>query len=145
MKVADYMTRELVTVRPDTSFLEAGRLMRKNRIRRLPVVDEQGHLVGIVTDRDIRSHRPSEATSLDVWELHELIDRLKVRDVMKRSVVTVTPETPIEDAAVLMRHEKVGGLPVVEGGKPVGIITESDLFDAFTDVFRRLRQEGRTL
>ncbi|MBI3078062.1 MAG: CBS domain-containing protein [Deltaproteobacteria bacterium] len=133
MWVKDYMTRELITVGPEETLPQASQLMRKNSVRRLPVV-EAGRVVGIVSDRDIREASPSDATSLSIWELNYLIDKIKVQEIMTRKVVTVGPNTPVEEAARLMRDHKIGGLPVVEDGRPVGIITENDIFRAFLDL-----------
>jgi len=92
------------------------------------VVDENGHLVGIVTLGDVREASPSDATSLSIFELNYLLARLTVDKIMTRKVITVTPDTPIYEAARLMLEHKIGGLPVVENGRVVGIITESDIF-----------------
>ncbi len=127
-KVRDWMTPNPITISPRTTLPEAHQIMKEKRIRRLPVVDENGQLVGIVTLGDVREASPSDATSLSIFELNYLLARLTVDKIMTRKVITVTPDTPIYEAARLMLEHKIGGLPVVEDGRVVGIITESDIF-----------------
>ena len=134
MLVRDVMTRNLITVDPETSFTDALKIMRENRIRRLPVL-EDGKLVGIVTEKDILYASPSKATTLDVWELHYLLNKLKIREIMTRDVVTIQEDTPVEEAAKIMADNKIGALPVVKGNKLVGIITETDIFKVFLEMF----------
>jgi len=131
MLVRERMTPNPVTVTPDTSVPEALRLMRERRIRRLPVVDGRGQLVGIVSDKDLLHVSPSPATSLAMWEIHDLVAKLKMEKVMTREVITVVEDTPIEDAARIMVDSKIGGLPVMRDKTLVGIITETDIFKAF--------------
>ena len=126
--VGKWMTPNPITVGPKTTLPEAHRLMKDNDVRRLPVVDE-GRLVGIVTWGDIRGASASDATSLDIFELHTLLDRLPVCKFMTRNPITVHPITTIARAAQLMMEHKIGGLPVIDRhGRLVGIITESDIF-----------------
>ena len=126
--VSKWMTPDPITVTPQTTLPEAHRLMKENDIRRLPVLDND-RLVGIVTWGDIREASASDATSLDFFELHTLLDRMPVREFMTRNPVTVHPITTISSAAHLMMEHKIGGLPVVDHhGRLVGIITESDIF-----------------
>lgn len=125
--VQDWMTRDPVTITSDTALPYAHRLMQDHKIRRLPVVEE-GVLVGIITLGDIREAEPSDATSLSIFELNYLLAKLPVSDIMTPDPITVTPITTIARAAQLMLEHKVGGLPVVDRGKLVGIITESDIF-----------------
>jgi acetoin utilization protein AcuB len=108
-------------------------LMYKNRIRQLPVVEGR-KVVGIITDRDLREASASSATSLSVWELNYLLEQVKVKDMMTHDVITVSPETSVEEAARIINDNKIGGLPVVEKDVLVGIITESDLLDLFIAV-----------
>jgi acetoin utilization protein AcuB len=134
MFVSKWMTSNVITVDKSESLGTALRLMRTNRIRRLPVVSK-GKLVGIVSDRDLRGSLPSQATSLDVWELHGLLDRLKISDVMSTNVVTTTPDATIEGVALLMMQKRIEGLPVLDArGNLVGIVTEGDIFRALTEV-----------
>lgn len=127
IQVKEWMTLDPITVDPDTSLHEAHTIMTEHQIRRLPVVD-RGRLVGIVTLGDVREAEPSDATSLNIWELNYLLDKLKVKEIMTRYVHTIRPDATIEDAARTMLLNKVSGLPVVEHGEVIGIITESDIF-----------------
>ncbi|MCI0393747.1 MAG: CBS domain-containing protein [Chloroflexi bacterium] len=133
--VKEWMTKDVVTIEPGTTLPEAHRLMRERRIRRLPVV-KNGRLVGIVTRGDIRGAEASDATSLSIWELNYLLARLKIDEIMTRNPVTVSPETTIGAAAQVMLDNKISGLPVVEDGRVVGIITESDIFRLIVDEWR---------
>jgi acetoin utilization protein AcuB len=136
MFVRDRMSSSVVTVAPETSFQDALQQMRDHGCRRLPVVDAKGKLVGIVSERDLLHAEPSSATSLSIWEVHYLLWKIRIREIMTREVITTTPDTPIEDAANLMVTHKIGGLPVVDGkGKVVGIITETDIFRTFVEMF----------
>ncbi len=125
--VERWMTKDPITINPDTTVPEAHDLMKNFHIRRLPVMDE-GELVGIVTLGDIREARPSDATSLSIFELNYLLSRLTVERIMTRDLITVAPSDTIGTAAKLMLEYKIGGLPVLAGPKLVGIITESDIF-----------------
>src|SRR3972149_5001864 len=142
MLVEKRMKRDPVTVAPEDSFRHAMTLIRQKGIRHLPVAEE-GRLVGIITDRDIRQTSPSPATSLEIHELHYLLERVKIREIMTRKVYTVTPETPIEEAARLMRDHKIGGLPVLQAGRLVGIITETDILRAFVEVIGIQQEQTR--
>ncbi len=130
MFVRMWMTTELVTVLPETPILEAQDVMKQQNVRRLPVVNKRGKLVGIVTQGDIQEAGPSDATTLSIWELNYLLARTTVGQIMTKAenLVTVSPNDSIERAALLMRKHKVGGLPVIDGSQLVGIITESDIF-----------------
>lgn len=134
MFVRDHMTTSPVTITSDVSVPDALRIMRENTIRRLPVLDSRGKLVGIVSDKDLLHASPSPATSLAVWEITDLLAKLKVAKVMTRKVITVAEMTPLEEAASIMADSGVGGLPVMRGQTLVGIITESDLFKVFTQL-----------
>jgi acetoin utilization protein AcuB len=128
------MTRTLFTVDEEAPLAAAIRLLKDHRIRRLPVL-RQGRLVGIVSDRDLKEASPSKATSLDIWELHFLLEKLKIKDVMTPNPITIAPETTIEKVALIMLEKRIGGLPVVEAsGGLVGIITEDDVFRARVEV-----------
>ena len=134
MLVRDQMTPAPITVPPEETVPDALNLMREKMIRRLPVVDRHGGLVGIVTDRDLLHASPSPATSLSVYELNYLLAKLTVDKVMARRVITVSDDSPLEDAARLMADKKIGGLPVVKDGALVGVITETDVFRAFLEL-----------
>ena len=142
MLVEKRMKRDPVRVGPEDSFRHAMTLIRQKGIRHLPVV-EGDRLVGIVTDRDIRQASPSPATSLEIHELHYLLEKVKVREIMTKKVYTVTPDTPIEEAARLMIMHKIGGLPVLDEGKLAGIITETDILTAFVDVMGIQQERAR--
>ena len=130
MTVKELMTPSPITTRPATPVLEARQLMIEKRIRHL-LVAEEGELLGIVTDRDIRLNLPSPATSLSVWEVNYLLARMTVESAMTTSLVVVSPRHDAKEAASLMLDHKIGALPVVDGGRLVGIITETDLLRAF--------------
>jgi len=139
-RVRDWMSSEVVLVSPEQTLPEAHELMKGHKIRRLPVV-EDGLLVGIITLGDIREASPSDATSLSVFEMNYLLGRLPVSKIMTRDPLTVHPATGIIEAAKLMLHHKIGGLPVVDGDELVGIITESDIFRAYVHLAEGLAQE----
>jgi len=130
MRVREWMSPHLITAAPTTPVAEAREVMRRKRIRHL-VVMEGEHLAGIITDRDIRLNLPSPASSLSVWEVNYLLAKLTVGRVMSRSVITIDPDRPIAEAVDLMLEHKIGALPVTEGTRVVGIITETDLLRAF--------------
>jgi acetoin utilization protein AcuB len=134
MLVRELMTPNPVIVHPDSSVPDALRLMRERKVRRLPVVDAHGRLVGIVSDKDLLYASPSPATTLAVWEIPDLLGKLKVEKVMTRDVITVAEKTPLEEAARLMADKKIGGLPVMSGPDLVGIITETDLFKSLLEL-----------
>lgn len=132
MRVSDLMSRIVISTPGKTPVLEARALMQKERIRHLLVVDD-GRLQGIVTDRDIRLNLPSPATSLSVWEVNHLLARLTVDAVMTRSMIAIDPGRDAREAARLMVDHKIGALPVLEGERLLGIVTETDLLRAFVE------------
>jgi acetoin utilization protein AcuB len=134
MLVRELMTHNPVIVHPDTSVPDALRLMRERKVRRLPVVDSHGRLVGIVSDKDLLWASPSPATTLAVWEIPDLLGKLKIEKVMTHEVITVSEKTPLEEAARIMADKKIGGLPVMQGPDLVGIITETDLFKSLLEL-----------
>lgn len=138
--------RNPITISPDASFFEARNLIHEKGVRHLPVVDKNNHLVGIVTDRDIREAAPSDATLLSVQELNYLLGKLKVSALMtpKGKLITITPDTLIEEAVQLMHDNKIGCLPVLEGEKLYGIFTETDALDHLVDIFG-FKQKGTRL
>jgi len=135
-----------VTIGPEASFYEARNLIHEKGVRHLPVVDKNNILVGIVTDRDIREAAPSDATLLSVQELNYLLGKLNVSSFMtpKDKLITITPDTLIEEAVQLMHDNKIGCLPVLEGGKLYGIFTETDALDHLVDIFG-FKQKGTRL
>jgi acetoin utilization protein AcuB len=141
MLIGERMSRPVITVRPEMPIQEALNLMRKEHIRRLPVTDPRGRLIGIVSERDLLHASPSEATSLSIWEINYLLSKITVERVMARDPVTVTEDTPVEEAARIMADRQVGGLPVMRGGEIVGMITETDLFKLFLELLGA-REDG---
>ncbi|MBI3661097.1 CBS domain-containing protein [Candidatus Acetothermia bacterium] len=147
MFVRMWMTTKIITVPPETPILDAREVMRKNNIRRLPVVNKKGKLVGIVTQGDIQEAGPSDATTLSIWELNYLLARTTVEQIMTKSndLLTVSPDDPIEQAALLMRKHRISGLPVLDDKeKLVGIITESDVFEVLLELMG-MRKGGTRL
>lgn len=134
MLVGERMTKPVITVRPETPMPDALNLMHKEHIRRLPVVDKNGKLVGIVSQGDLLKASPSEVTSLSIHELTYLLGKLTIDQIMKRDVITVTEDTPLEDAARIMADNEIGGLPVMRGKEVVGIVTETNLFRIFLEL-----------
>jgi acetoin utilization protein AcuB len=135
-----------VTISPDASFFEARSLIHDKGIRHLPVVDKENRLLGIVTESDIRQAGPSDVAILSVKELTHLLGTLKVSEFMipKEKVVTITPDTLIEEAIELMHDNKIGCLPVIDEGKLYGIFTETDALDHLVDIFG-FKQKGTRL
>ena len=134
MFVEDRMSRPVITITTDVPMQDALNLMREENIRRLPIVHSRGQLVGIVTESDLLHASPSQATTLSVWELNYLLSKITIEEIMTSEVVTVTPDTPLEDAARVMADNRIGGVPVVRNGEVVGIITETDLFKVFLEM-----------
>lgn len=134
MFVKNHMTPNPITVGPDTPIFEALNLMKKHRIKQLPVVQDRT-LMGLVTERDLLTVSPSPATTLSIYEINYLLSKMTVKEVMIKSPARISPEATIEEAAVIMREHRFGSLLVMEGEELVGIITESDLFEALIKVF----------
>lgn len=133
MFVANRMTANPVTIAANATVADASEIMRNNKFRRLPVV-ENGKLVGIVTDRDLREVSPSPATSLSIFELNYLLAKMMVKDIMKKKVITINADATIEEAALLMYKNKISGLVIVDENKAVvGVLTETDIFKTFVD------------
>ena len=138
--------RNPITIGPEANFFEARSLIHDKGVRHLPVVDKDNHLIGIVTDRDVREAAPSDATLLSVQELNYLLGKLKVSAIMtpKEKLITINPDTLIEEAVKLMRDHKIGCLPVLDEGKLYGLFTESDALDHLVDIFG-FNQKGTRL
>lgn len=134
MFVRNYMTKSPITIKKKTPVYEALEIMHKYNIRHLPVVSE-GKLAGVVTEKMLLTVSPSPATSLSIYELNYLLAKMTVADAMVNKTLTVTPDTTIEEAALLMRENKIGSVPVVENENLVGIITVVDIFDALVKFF----------
>ncbi len=133
MYVKNSMTANPFTLAPDATIAEAMELMRSKSVKRIPVV-KNGVLAGIITHGQLLEVSPSPATSLSVFEINYLLAKTKIETIMTKKVITVTPDTLLEEASLLMREHQIGGLPVLEGNKLVGIITETDIFDAFIEI-----------
>lgn len=141
MLVRNRMSQPAITVHPDTSLQDALGLMHAERVRRLPVVDRKGKLVGIVSERELLKASPSIATTLSKFEIKEAIKDLKIKEFMSTGVATVTENTPVEEAARIMVDGQISGLPVVRDDEVVGVITETDIFKVFLEIFGA-RQPG---
>ena len=135
MLIRDWMTKNVLSVTPDTSMMKASKILKEHDISRLPVVDANNRVVGIVSDRDIKEASPSKATSLDVHELYYLLSEIKVKDIMTVDPVCAKPLDTVENAAVLMISKKIGGMPVVDDNNVLqGIITDSDIFEVLITI-----------
>ncbi len=135
MIVKTRMTRNPVTISPETPVAEARRIMIREKIHRLPVVNKKKELVGIVTEKDLLYASPSPASTLDIHEMTYLLSQLTVKKVMSTKVLTIPSDTVLEEAARIMVDSDIGGLPIVDSGSLVGIITESDIFKVFMELF----------
>lgn len=133
MFVGDRMSRPVISVSPEMPINDALAMFKKEHIRRAPVIKD-GKLAGIVSERDLLNASPSSATTLSIWEMNYLISKVKIKNVMTRKVITVNRDTPIEEAARIMADKKIGGMPVVDGERVVGMITETDLFKVFLEL-----------
>jgi len=134
MLVRERMSRSPVTISTDVPITEALKVMRKHSVRRLPVLDKEGRMVGIVSEKDLLYASPSSASSLSIYEMHYMLSQLKVTEVMATDVTTISADTPLEEAARIMADNKIGGLPVLQDGRLVGIITETDIFKVFLEM-----------
>jgi acetoin utilization protein AcuB len=142
MRVSEKMTPSPVTTTLNTPVYEAIEILEENHFRRLPVVDKDGKLVGIITDKELQKAMPSQATSLSAHELNYILMKTKVGDILpKRKLVTIDADELLEEAALLLRNHKIGAIPVVKSGNLVGIITETTIFDAFIEIMG-LREPG---
>lgn len=134
MLVKDWMTTDPITVSPETAVIKASQILKENNIRRLPVTDGLGRVVGLVSESDIREASPSKSKNMDVHELYYLLNELKVKDIMSRRVITIAPGATVEKAAVLMLENKITGLPVVDDGQLVGMLSQGDVFRVLTSI-----------
>lgn len=133
MKVKNRMTTDIITLTPDTTVLRVMSIVQQKGIRHLPVVEGK-KVVGMVTNLDIQRVTASDASTLSVYELNYLLDKIKVSQFMTKKVFTVDPDEPIEAAAKLIYDHKIGSLPVVKNGELVGLITSSDILETFIEV-----------
>jgi acetoin utilization protein AcuB len=139
MLVRNQMTKNPITVNPETSLASARDLIKKEKLDIIPVVNKKGHLLGVITEQDVLYASPSKATTLDVFEIHTLFAKMKVEDIMEGSPLFVSPDMHVEDAAMLIQENDVSGVCVVEKDILVGIITESDLLRVFMEIFSTRR------
>lgn len=134
MNVGHFMTKNVITVTPDTRVTDAVDLMEKNNFHRLPVVKDKQY-IGMVTDEEIAENSPSNVTSLSIYEMNYLFDKMTVSEIMTRQKVTVTADTLLEEAAIIMKNENITVLPVLDFSKEVvGIVTYKDIFKALIDL-----------
>lgn len=135
MLVRDRMSKHPVTIRPDASVPDALKVMQGSKVRQLPVVTDKGELVGIVSLVDLFRVSPSPATSLSVWEVDYLLEKITIEQIMTREVITVTEDTAVEEAGRIMADNKISGLPVMRGDELVGMFTESHVFNILLELF----------
>ncbi len=133
MYVRSRMTKSPITITANAPIMDAVEVMREKNLKRMPVVDGE-KVVGVLTQGDIQKVSPTKATSLSIFEINYLLSKITVKEAMTKNPVTIEADSLLEEAAVIMRQHRISTLPVVEGGKLVGIITESDIFDAFIDL-----------
>lgn len=129
------MTKNPVTIGPDANVVEASELMKKEKVHRLPVIDKDKKLVGVISEKDILYATPSPASSLSIHEMAYLLSKLTVRKLMSKDPVTITKDTTVEEAARLMVDQDLSCLPVVEGDRLVGIVSKSDMFKILLELF----------
>ncbi|MBC8016066.1 MAG: CBS domain-containing protein [Sporomusaceae bacterium] len=142
MFVQQRMTSNPITIPSTATIADASELMRANNFRRLPVVDN-GKLVGLITDRDLRSVSASPATTLSIFELNYLLAKMQIKDIMQKKVITIQSDATVEEAALLLYNHRIGGLVVIDAqGTAIGVITETDVFKCFVDVMGII--EGKT-
>ena len=140
MRIRDIMSSNVVAVSEDTSIHDARKIMKAHKIRRLPVL-KKDKLVGLVTERMLLEASPSPATALSIHELHYLLAKMTVKDIMVRNPFTISPDMPAEEALQLGQEKGFGAFPIVEDGKLVGIATESDIVRIMTKILG-VREEG---
>ena len=135
MLVKGWMTTDVITIDEDSSMMKASLIMKEKKIRCLPVVNNKGDLVGIVSDRDLKDAAPSKATTLDVYELNYLLSSIKIKDLMTTNLAYVRPDETVEFAAILMLENKISSLPVInDKGALIGIVTQTDIFKVLINI-----------
>jgi len=127
------MHTNLITVKPETTIKQAMDLLKEHHIEHLVVLDDAGNLKGILSDRDVKANLASPATTFSTHELNYLLDQVTVGMIMVKNVITVTPGTPVEDAALVIRENEISSLPVMKEGRPVGIVTKTDVMGVLMD------------
>lgn len=143
MRVKDFMTTDVITIDIGTPILEAQEIMRQKRVNRLPVMKKRA-LVGLVTKHMLLEASPSRATSLSIYELNYLISKMTVGEIMVKDPLVLSPDVPVEEAIWLGTDRGIGGFPVVEDGRLLGIITESDLTRVVSEVLG-VKGEGQRI
>jgi acetoin utilization protein AcuB len=129
------MTRNPVTATPEMSVADASALMKREKVHRLPVLDKEHHLVGIISEKDLLYASPSPVSTLSIHEMAYLLSQLTVKKLMTHDVITISKETTVEEAARLMVDQDLSSLPVVENDKLIGIVSKSDLFKILLELF----------
>jgi acetoin utilization protein AcuB len=149
MIIKDWMTKDVITIDPEASMMRAAKLMKEKGIRRLPVVDAKGTLVGIISDRDVKEASPSKATTLDVHELYYLLSEIKVKNIMTPNPMTIRDTDTVVKCAAIMHDKKISGLPVLnDANELVGIMTQNEVYRvllSITGVYHGGVQIGFTL
>jgi acetoin utilization protein AcuB len=141
--VKDWMQSNVITADPELGMLKAHKLMRDHNIRRLPVVNKKGELIGLVTRSDIRKAEPSGATTLNMWEINYLLAQLTLKEIMTKQVIICQAQDSMKTAAIKLNENKIGALPVVDDhNKIVGIITESDIFRVLIQWMTEMESEA---
>lgn len=133
MFVAGWMTKKVFTLSPDETISTAALLMKEKGIKHVPII-KGGKIKGILSSRDIKEYVPAKAKSLDLHDMHYYLSHTKVKEVMKTGVTVTGPDTPVEEAAMIMYDRNIGCLPVVEGGSLTGIISDRDIFRVLVDI-----------
>jgi len=139
------MFKHPVTTKPGASVPDALKIMQGAKVRQLPVLDDHNKLVGIVSLVDLFRVSPSPATSLSVWEIDYLLDQIKIESVMTKEVITVTADTPLEEAGRILADNGISGLPVMDGSELIGMISESELFSTLMELFGARREGVRVM
>ena len=143
MLVRDRMTARPVTITGDVTVMDAINLMTENDVRHLPVTNRDGRLIGIVSEKELLKAAPSPVTSLNVWEVKEMLHLLTIKKIMSSKLIAIEEDAPLEEAAVAMVANKMDGLPVTRNGVLVGVITETDIFKSFLELLGAKRHGVR--
>lgn len=135
MIINEWMTKDVITVDPEASMMRAAKLMKEKGIRRLPVVDDKGKLLGMLSDRDVKEASPSKATTLDVHELYYLLSEIKVKNIMTPNPLTIRDTDTVLKCAAIMHDKKISGLPVLnDQDQLVGIMTQNEVYSVLLSI-----------
>ncbi len=135
MIIKDWMTTDVITIDPEASMMRAAKLMKEKGIRRLPVVDDKGKLLGMLSDRDVKEASPSKATTLDVHELYYLLSEIKVKNIMTPNPLTIRDTDTVLKCAAIMHDKKISGLPVLnDKDELVGIMTQNEVYSVLLSI-----------